>query len=202
MANIETLLADTRYFAEASAPSTPASGSAALYVKTDGKIYLKNDAGTEYDLTTTTGGSGTATAVVSAGSVVSSTSFANTDLTFAVAASTSYVFEFHVYFFTNATSVGLRLAVNGPAGATGRFGIYIPTGPTSDAVAIGNRQATALDTSLRDTVTGPGGSPVYAIVSGSMVIAGTAGNLVLRHASETATSTTIEAGSWGMLVQV
>lgn len=58
MANIETLLADSRYFAEASAPSTPAAGSAALYVKTDGKIYLKNDAGTEYDLTST--GSGVA----------------------------------------------------------------------------------------------------------------------------------------------
>jgi hypothetical protein len=36
---------------EIAAPSTPASGEAALYVKTDGKLYLKNDAGTEYDLT-------------------------------------------------------------------------------------------------------------------------------------------------------
>lgn len=36
---------------EIAAPSTPASGEAALYVKGDGHIYLKNDAGTEYDLT-------------------------------------------------------------------------------------------------------------------------------------------------------
>lgn len=51
MADLETLLADTRYWAEVAAPSTPASGSAVTYTKTDGKLYLKNDAGTEYDLT-------------------------------------------------------------------------------------------------------------------------------------------------------
>lgn len=37
--------------AESSAPSTPASGFASVYVKTDGKLYLKDDAGTETDLT-------------------------------------------------------------------------------------------------------------------------------------------------------
>lgn len=37
--------------AEASAPSTPASGFGMIYEKTDGKLYFKNDAGTEYDLT-------------------------------------------------------------------------------------------------------------------------------------------------------
>lgn len=41
---------------EQAAPATPASGSAAIYAKTDGKVYLKNDAGTEYDLTATAGG--------------------------------------------------------------------------------------------------------------------------------------------------
>lgn len=38
-------------FAESAAPSTPASGFAAIYVKSDGKLYLKDDAGTETDLT-------------------------------------------------------------------------------------------------------------------------------------------------------
>lgn len=37
--------------AEAAAPSTPASGFAVVYVKSDGKLYLKDDAGTETDLT-------------------------------------------------------------------------------------------------------------------------------------------------------
>lgn len=46
MANLETDPLDTLYFNEASAPSTPASGTGVLYVKTDG-IYFKGDDGTE-----------------------------------------------------------------------------------------------------------------------------------------------------------
>ena len=37
--------------AEISAPSTPASGYGAIYAKSDNKLYFKNDAGTEIDLT-------------------------------------------------------------------------------------------------------------------------------------------------------
>ena len=37
--------------AEISAPSTPASGYGAIYAKSDNKLYFKNDAGTEVDLT-------------------------------------------------------------------------------------------------------------------------------------------------------
>lgn len=36
---------------EMSPPSTPASGSLSVYAKTDGKLYAKNDGGTEFDLT-------------------------------------------------------------------------------------------------------------------------------------------------------
>jgi len=38
-------------FQELSAPGTPPSGSLLAYAKADGKLYAKNDAGTEYDLT-------------------------------------------------------------------------------------------------------------------------------------------------------
>jgi len=38
---------------EMAAPSTPASGKVAVYAKSDGKLYIKDDAGTESDLTTT-----------------------------------------------------------------------------------------------------------------------------------------------------
>jgi len=37
--------------AEVSAPGTPSSGFGALYAKNDNKLYFKNDAGTEYDIT-------------------------------------------------------------------------------------------------------------------------------------------------------
>ena len=43
-------------FSEEAAPSTPASGEAVIYVKSDGKLYLKDDAGTETDLTAAGGG--------------------------------------------------------------------------------------------------------------------------------------------------
>lgn len=39
------------YISEITAPGTPASTKGALYEKTDGKVYFKNDAGVEHDLT-------------------------------------------------------------------------------------------------------------------------------------------------------
>ena len=43
------------------APSTPASGEGVIYEKNDGKLYFKNDAGTETDLTSGGGGGGAPT---------------------------------------------------------------------------------------------------------------------------------------------
>lgn len=45
-------------FSEETAPATPSAGQAVVYVKADGKLYLKDDAGTETDLTATGAGSG------------------------------------------------------------------------------------------------------------------------------------------------
>lgn len=41
---------------EMAAPATPPSGALLVYAKADGKLYAKNDAGTEYDLTDGGGG--------------------------------------------------------------------------------------------------------------------------------------------------
>lgn len=43
---------------EGSAPSTPSSGNAVIYVKTDGRVYSKDDAGTEYGPFDVAGGGG------------------------------------------------------------------------------------------------------------------------------------------------
>lgn len=43
---------------EVASPSTPASGWGLVYPKTDGKLYFKNDSGTEYDLTEVGSGTG------------------------------------------------------------------------------------------------------------------------------------------------
>ena len=80
MANIETLAADTRYFAEVAAPSTPASGQAVVYVKSDGKIYLKNDGGTETDLTLGSAGAEFSTAAAAVATEQTTTSTSYTDL--------------------------------------------------------------------------------------------------------------------------
>lgn len=62
MADIETLLASTRYYAETTAPSTPSAGSAVTYVKSaDKKLYLLDSTGTETDLTAAGGGGGSGT---------------------------------------------------------------------------------------------------------------------------------------------
>lgn len=68
-------------FSEASAPDTPSSGYGRLYVKTDGSLNFKDDAGTESDLT-----SYAADAEASATAAASSASAASTS---ASAASTS-----------------------------------------------------------------------------------------------------------------
>jgi hypothetical protein len=55
MAKIQDIDIPHLEFAEAAAPSTPASGIVRLYAKTDGSLYSKDDAGTE---TVVTGGGG------------------------------------------------------------------------------------------------------------------------------------------------
>ena len=49
---------------EISAPGTPAAGKVAVYAKTDGKLYIKDDAGTETDLTGGGGGAGSDTTAI------------------------------------------------------------------------------------------------------------------------------------------
>jgi len=53
------LVSDYLELTEASAPSTPGSGKVRVYAKSDGKLYQKDDAGTETDLAAS-GGGGTA----------------------------------------------------------------------------------------------------------------------------------------------
>lgn len=49
---------------EIAAPGTPAAGKVAVYAKTDGKLYIKDDAGTETDLTGGGGGAGSDTTAI------------------------------------------------------------------------------------------------------------------------------------------
>ena len=51
MPGIHETTASKRVYEESAAASTPATGFVAVYAKTDGKLYIKDDAGSETDLT-------------------------------------------------------------------------------------------------------------------------------------------------------
>ena len=55
--NIQQIEAHSQ-FKEVAAPSTPPTGYVAVYAKADGKLYIKDDAGLETDLTATGPGGG------------------------------------------------------------------------------------------------------------------------------------------------
>lgn len=139
---------------------------------------------------------------LTADEVKSSTSLADSGLSFAVLASTVYKFRFVVFFTTNATSVGIKLSVSGPSG-TYRFGGYVPNSAGTGAgnTAVFNSGG-VVDSVAFTPTTGPGTAPVMAVLEGIAVIGGTGGTLVLRHGSETATDTTILTNSFGELVKI
>lgn len=138
---------------------------------------------------------------VSAGSAVSSTSLADTDMAIAVAANTNYRIWAAIFFNTNATTVGIRISFNGPAGATLKVGGFVSTGAagTNDST-IAQMSITVYDTQFV-TTSGPGATNAVAFFSGVLLNGANAGTFTVRHASETATLTSIESGSFLELQQ-
>ena len=127
----------------------------------------------------------------------------STGMGLAVAANKAYAFRFVVFFTTNATTVGIRLGLNGPAGATLRFGAYTPAAAPSGAGAvIGQASGSAYDTEAVPLTAGPGGVATMAILEGVLVTGANPGTLQLRHGSETASATTILANSYGQLTEI
>lgn len=127
----------------------------------------------------------------------------STNLAFAIAASTTYRFRFVVFFTTNAATVGIKLGINGPAGATLRFGVIVPAAAMAGAgnAAI-HGTGTTYNTETVAATAGPGATGSMAIVEGVLVNGVTPGTLQLRHGSETATATTILANSYGELTAI
>lgn len=80
MAKIQDIDIPHLEFAEGAAPGTPASGIVRIYAKTDGKLYQKDDAGTETDLAGG-GGSTVTTANAQMGATASLSATTYTTLT-------------------------------------------------------------------------------------------------------------------------
>jgi hypothetical protein len=139
----------------------------------------------------------------------SSTSYANsTSMSLAISASKVYAFRFVIFYTTNATSVGIKLAIQGPASClayAGMSGFFSAGSISADSSIVGGVQASgdiSTDLALLTPATGPGGTATMAVVEGILVNSTNAGNLVLRHASETATTTTILQNSYGELTEL
>lgn len=133
------------------------------------------------------------------------TSFADiTGLTYPVKSGKRYAFEAHLVHQTNATTTGSRFGVNGPATPTLLAASQISgetPGIAASNIAIG--VATAYDTALSASTTGPGATNTLAIVSG-LIQPSADGTFALRCASEVAVAggLVIKAGSWMLLREI
>lgn len=143
-------------------------------------------------------------AISTADDPVSATAFSDVaGLSFALVASAKYFFEYFLNVDTNATTVGIKLAVNsGDAGTAIALGGFNPT--TAPAL---NTQYAGGITFTKDaqpfvTTTGPGGTRSLAYMFGTAITTTNPDTLQLRHGSETATTTTIYANSVGRCTRI
>lgn len=152
---------------------------------------------------------GRATCRKTGNEALSSTSYADsTNMSLPLLASKNYVFRYVIFYTTNATTVGIKLALKGPASCTCYAGIFasITLGTTTSAATIvAGVQASgdiSTDLPMLEPATGPGTTATMAVIEGVINNGANAGNLILRHASETATATTILVNSYGELTEV
>lgn len=139
----------------------------------------------------------------------SATAYADsTNMTLPLLANKNYAFKFLIFYTTNATSVGIKLAIKGPSGCTAyaRVDGPITLGTTTAAASIvaGVQASGDISTDLPclEPATGPGTTATWVVIEGTIANGANAGNLILRHGSETATATTILANSRGVLEEI
>jgi hypothetical protein len=124
-------------------------------------------------------------------------------MSFSLAAASKYGIEYFLHVDTNATTVGIKLALNsGDAGTNIWLGQFNPT--TAPAL---NTQYAGGVTFTKDaqpfvTTTGPGVTRSLLTLVGMVVTTTNPDTIQLRHGSETATATTIYTNSWGRLTRI
>jgi hypothetical protein len=124
-----------------------------------------------------------------------------TGLDLPVAANTNYSFDYFILVQSAATTTGISLAINGPAGATVvSYAVDVPTAAADGTDTIFSGYGTAFG----DEVIGSGmqaaNTTYVARIHGVIRTGGTAGNLTPRFRSEVNTSTVrVMQYSWGAL---
>jgi hypothetical protein len=129
------------------------------------------------------------------------TSFADiTGMGFSVSANRVYELEFDILWRSATATVGVGLAINGPASPTSVQGSVLIVGAQAAGALtdIFSAGFVAYDTPNLTTLTTNSTSVTYmARLSCLLEVGGTAGTVIPRWRSETATNTTVEVGSFG-----
>lgn len=117
---------------------------------------------------------------------------------FALKAGGTYRFRFRLMVTTNATSVGILCSVNASAAVTSiDFVEKHPTSATADTY----RRFTVLQSNNDVPATGPGATMREYMIEG-IVVAASDCTFALQSRSETATETTVKAGSYGEVERI
>lgn len=139
-------------------------------------------------------GAGATTAELGSDKLLYGTGFSSvTGLSFSLAANSTYTFQCNVIFQSTATTVGVKLAVNGPAGPV--LAMYQTNIPIS-LTASTSGSARAYDSGTATASVDSTNSNLHGTIWGTIANGTLASNLVLRAGAETAPGlVTIKAGS-------
>jgi len=130
----------------------------------------------------------------------STTVGSTTGLGLAVAANTTYTFEYDVLFQTAATTTGIGLAMTGPVGGTINYTIKTPGGANGTG-AMYSGWGTAYDDVVLATAVEAASTTYVAHIYGVLHTGANAGTLTPRYRTEVgASAVTIKADSWGALL--
>ena len=122
-----------------------------------------------------------------------------TETGLAVAANTTYAFEFSLICDADATTTGIDVACNGPAGATA---IYYTQDVWLGAANQVQKYAAAYDSDSANTSSQGTAKAIYT-VKGVLVNGATAGTLIARAKREAVgTGPNVRAGSYGILTKL
>lgn len=120
-------------------------------------------------------------------------------MNFVLAANTVYVFDFVLLTTANAATVGVQFALtfSGTVTRADAYLEYYNAATTLDTLAVAN----AVASPLNFNPTASQGTPTRAYtLRGRISVGASGGTLQLQHGSETATLTTLLAGSFGTCV--
>jgi hypothetical protein len=121
---------------------------------------------------------------------------------FALEAASFYIAEYWLGFDTNAGTVAIKLGLNSAdAGTTVALMQNQMTSAPGNAITLAGGVTFSKDTPANAATSGPGGTRSWAFLVALVTTTTNPDTLKLRHASETATLTTIYNG-WGRLTKM